>query len=313
MKFVSFLLKFTSGFLIFLVAIPSEGQQRPPVIDVSKIILSDTFNTECWFYTADLDSVNDRQLTSLAFKPKITKNNFKTISTNDVDKDWYINFCLQNPGDTSITLFFYPGIYLSRIDLYVYNDVSKNADPIPTVLPNDPDFADSIGYRSITVPAHSQKMYYASLRFVKTDVNTLEIRFVRDYYLSIFARNFKLSLTNNKMYYYIITGILLMMIFYSMAVFILNGSFEFMYYACFAFSMGLLFFLKAYYYKTPESFTNYFESYLDFIIQCLGFFFYSIFLRKFLDTKKNFPLLTINFFLAITDLLFFLNLLLTIL
>jgi signal transduction histidine kinase len=291
MKFVSTLLKFSSGLLIFLIATPSAGQQRPPAIDISKIILSDTFNTECWFYTANLDSVNAGQLTALAFKPKISKNNFKTISTADVDKDWYLNFCLQNTSDSSITLYFYPGLYLSKIDLYVYNEVSKNAEPIQPLLPNVPDFADSIGYRGITVPAHSLKMYYAGLRFVKADVNNLEIRFVRGYYLSVFARNFKLSSTNNKMYYYIITGILLMMIFYSMAVFILNGSFEFMYYACFAFSMGLLFFLKAYYYKTPESFTYYFESYLDFIIQCLGFFFYSIFLRKFLDTKKNFPLL----------------------
>ncbi|MES1223685.1 MAG: 7TM diverse intracellular signaling domain-containing protein [Bacteroidota bacterium] len=76
-----------------------------------------------------------------------------------------------------------------------------------------------------------------------------------------------------------------------MAVFILNGSFEFMYYACFAFFMGLLFFLNAYYYKTPTHFNYYFTSYLDFVILCLGFFFYAIFLRKFLETKKNFPLL----------------------
>jgi signal transduction histidine kinase len=39
------------------------------------------------------------------------------------------------------------------------------------------------------------------------------------------------------------------------------------------------------------SFNYYFESYLDFVIQSLGIFFYFIFLRKFLDTRRAYPFL----------------------
>jgi len=288
MKFVAPLLKFIPGFLIFLITIPGMAQYKPVPVDISRIILTDSINAKCWFFADSLCSVKPEQLTTLPFQPGRPKNIFRTVSQNQVEKDWYLNFCLLNSADTAITVYFYPGIYFSRIDLYLYNDSTRKADPLPVTLP---DFPDSIGYRTIILAPHTQRMYYACLRFVKTDINNMDVRIIRDYYLQVFAKNFKLSATNNKMYYYIITGILLMMIFYSMAVFILNGSFEFMYYACFAFFMGLLFFLKAYYYKTPTHFNYYFESYLDFIILCLGYFFYFIFLNKFLETRKNFPFL----------------------
>jgi len=55
--------------------------------------------------------------------------------------------------------------------------------------------------------------------------------------------------------------------------------------------MGLLFFLNAYFYKSTVPFNYFFQSYLDFMIQCLGMFFYLIFLRKFISARKNFPLL----------------------
>lgn len=288
MKFVALLLKCVTSLVIFIIAMPAMAGNRPAPVDISKIILTDTIGLRCWFFTDSLRTVKPEQLTTLPFSPNCPKNIFRSVNKEQVDKDWYLNFCLQNTSDTTITVYFYPGIYFTDIDLFVYNDSTKKADPLPAILP---DFADSIGYRTITLAAHTQKMYYARLRFVKADINNMDIRIVRDYYLPVFAKNFKLSATNNKMYYYIITGILLMMIFYSIAVFALNGSFEFMYYACFAFFMGLLFFLNAYYYKTPIYFTYFFQSYLDFIILSLGWFFYFIFLRKFLETRKKFPFL----------------------
>jgi signal transduction histidine kinase len=295
MKFIAFLLKAVAGFIFFLSPVFVWAGTQPPAVDVAKIVLADTINTKCWFVADSLRSVSNDQVARLPFSPHCPANIFRTANPHQVDKDWYLNFCLENSADTAIQVYFYPGIYFSKIDLFLYNNASGRAEPLPAVLP---PFADSIGYRTLNLAPHTRKLYYARLRFVKTDINGMDIRIVRDYYLNVFSRNFKLSATNNKMYYYIITGILLMMIFYSMAVFILNGSFEFMYYACFAFFMGLLFFLKAYYYKTPDWLNYHFESYWDFVILGLGFFFYFIFLSRFLETKKNFPFLHKLFFIG---------------
>ena len=70
-----------------------------------------------------------------------------------------------------------------------------------------------------------EAIYYAAFKFVKTRCKSMDIRIIRDYYLNCLFKELQNICHNNaKMYYYIITGILLMMIFYSMAVFILNGS-----------------------------------------------------------------------------------------
>lgn len=288
MKWIAALSKYIAGILFIFVSLHGRASGGPGPIDVAKVILNDTINTRCWFYADSLRNVQPNQIASLPYLEKSPKNLFRTVNQHQVDKDWYISFCLQNSADTTIKVFFYPGLYFSRIDLFQYNDSLKKAVAMPLEMPH---FMDSLGYRTILMPAHSQSTYYVHLRFVKTDVNNLDIRIIRDYYLHVFARNFKWSATNNKMYYYIITGILLMMIFYSMAVFIVNGSFEFMYYACFAFFMALLFFLNAYYYKVPVEFNYFFQGYLDFIILALGFFFYFIFLGRFLEARKNFPFL----------------------
>jgi signal transduction histidine kinase len=141
------------------------------------------------------------------------------------------------------------------------------------------------------LPAHSAYTYYAALKFVKTTINVIDVRVIRESALVYFSKTYRLPATNSNMYTYIIVGILSMMIFYSLAVFLLNGTLEFLYNACYAFFMGLLFFLNAYFYKATVPFNYFFQSYLDFMIQCLGTFFYLIFLRKFINARKNFPLL----------------------
>ena len=288
MKIIAALLKYVAGLCIFFIAVPVRSQQKPPPVDVARITLVDTINSAVCYYADSLRSTLSSEIAHLPYRAHIPRNIFRTASPRQVDKDWYLNFCLTNSADSSITVYFYPGIYFKKIDLFQFNQDHSGTTPSPLLLP---DLPDSIGYRGIVVPPHSQQTFFARLRFVKADINNMDLRIVRDYYLPVFSRNFKLSATNNKMYYYIITGILLMMIFYSLAVFALNKSIEFMYYACFAFFMGLLFFLNAYYYKTPAYFNYRFQSYFDFIILSLGFFFYFIFLRRFLETKKNFPFL----------------------
>ena len=274
-------------FIAMLGTLQAKAQQRPPAVDVAKILLSDTIDYRSVCFQDSLHKVTLSQLPSLTFT-QAPKNVFRHLSTRQTEEDWWLCFRLQNSADTLITVYFFPGVYASKIDIYEYNDSLKTISPVPRLLPA---ITDSIGFRGIRLaPGHSA-LYYTHLKFVHTSVNAMDIRIIRDYYLLSFSRTLKLPLNNTTMYNYIITGILLMMVFYSMAVFLLNGSIEFMYYSCFAFSTALLFFLKSFYMKSTVLFNYYFESYLDFVIQSAGIFFYFIFLRKFLETKKKFPFL----------------------
>ena len=291
MKFVKPPLKKIIFFLLLFTALCSTlqlaAQQKPPVIDIARILLSDTIDYRSVCFQDSLHTVRLNQLPSLNFT-KAPKNVFRHLNALQTEEDWWVCFRLTNSADTLLTVYFFPGVLAKTIDLFEYNDSLKTISQVPLLLP---DITDSIGYRGIRLAPGQNTLYYTHLKFVHTSINAMDIRIIRDYYLVPYSRTLKLTLNNNTMYNYIITGILLMMVFYSMAVFILNGSIEFMYYSCFAFLTALLFFLKSFYMKSTVSFNYYFESYLDFIIQSMGIFFYFIFLRKFLDTRKNFPFL----------------------
>ena len=291
MKFAQLRQKKNIFFLLLFIAASSPlllaAQQQVPVIDVAKIILSDTINFRSICFQDSLHKIKPADLQGLAFT-RAPKGIFRHLTIDQTEKDWWICFRLKNTADSLIKVYFFPGVYASTIDIYEYKDSIKSIAPVPLSMPN---IADSIGYRGIHIAPGQESLYYAHLKFVNTTVNAMDLRIIRDYYLVPFSRTLKIQLNNGNMYTYIISGILLMMIFYSMAVFILNGSIEFMYYACFALFTGLLFFLKSFYTKSTVSFNYYFESYLDFVIQSLGIFFYLIFLRKFLETKKIFPFL----------------------
>ncbi len=281
-KCIFFLFLFIAPFAVLQVA-----AQQPPPIDVATILMSDTIDFRSVCFRDSLHKVTVSQLPELNFS-QAPKNVFRHLTARQTEEDWWVCFRLHNSADTLISVYLYPGVFASTIDVFEYDDSLKAAKPIPLILP---DITDSIGFRGIRLAPGHTTLYYVHLKFVHTSVNVMDLRIIRDYYLLSFSRTLKLPLNNNTMYNYIITGILLMMVFYSMAVFILNGSIEFMYYSCFAFLTALLFFLKSFYMKSTVLFNYYFESYLDFVIQSLGIFFYFIFLRKFLDTKKQFPFL----------------------
>ncbi|MEO5683749.1 MAG: 7TM diverse intracellular signaling domain-containing protein [Chitinophagaceae bacterium] len=263
------------------------AQQKPFTVDVAAIQLNDTIDYRSVCLQDSFHKVTLAQLPNLPFKT-VPKNVLRHLNAMQAQEDWWICFRLLNSADTAISVYFFPGVFASTIDLFQYNDSLKSSTAVPLMLP---DIADSLGYRGIRLAPGQNQHYYAHLKFVHTSVNAMDLRIIRDYYMVPFSRNLKIPLNNNTMYSYLITGILLMMVFYSMAVFILNRSIEFLYYSCFAFLTALLFFLKSFYQKSTVSFNYFFESYLDFVIQSLGIFFYFIFLRKFLETRKNFPLL----------------------
>ena len=90
---------------------------------------------------------------------------------------------------------------------------------------------------------------------------------------------------------YILCGLLCMMILFSLATFLQGRNREFLYYAGYAAFLGVMLFTKQYYFGRANETNFFFESYLDFILQGLGVWFFMLFMVGFLDTKRNFPFL----------------------
>lgn len=222
--------------------------------------------------------------TSIVFIPELRHKG--TIPNDFVTQKVVLRFNLTNSADSTANAWFFPGFYYKDIKLFRLEGTTLKA--IPPVLP---PVADSVGFRLISLPAKDSATIYAELSFVKTYVNTIRPRLINIDYTKAFIAELRSTLNESDLMTYIFCGLLLMMIFFSMANFLQGANPEFLYYSGYAFFLGGMLLTKTMFGFRSSQISFFFEAYMDFIMQGLGIMFYMIFMQRFLDTKNNHPFL----------------------
>ncbi len=210
----------------------------------------------------------------------------KDVPAKFVNKKLVLRFYLSNSADLPDSVWFFPGFYYSSIQLF------RMSGSMLTKLPViEPDFPDSIGYRLITLAPHDSIIFLAELHLVKTYTNYIKPRIIQKPYLPAFL--FELTSTNFyvNMVTYIFCGLLLMMILFSAANYIMGGNEEFLLYTGYALFLGAMLFTKTYYDFKISHDVFFMEAYLDFVMQSIGIIFYMAFMQKFLSTRSKYPFL----------------------
>jgi signal transduction histidine kinase len=271
------------------VSDPIAAQTTAPVIEVSAIELSDTIAEKTLIYIDSFRSVEPGRLPTLNGFSSFQQELKSKINARQVEHTVYLKYHLKNSTDSSITLFFYPGQYFDSIVIYKLNKDDGTFETLPEI--GAPGITEPAAYRQIIMKQKEDASLFIKLRFIKTSTNKLDPQLVRDYFINGFAKNLQTPAYNLHVATYMIVGILIMMVIYSLAVFILNGTEEFLYYVLFSGFMSILFFLKLYLYGRSFPFNHFYEGYLDFIIFCIATFFYLVFIQKFITAKLNFPFL----------------------
>ncbi len=212
---------------------------------------------------------------------------YKSVIPNKfVTQQLLLQFNVQNSADSGITICFFPGFYYNKIQLYqLEGNVLKK---IPALLPNNPD---SAGFRLFTVAAGDSVTIVAQLGFIKTYINTIRPRLINAAQTDVFISSLRSDHNNLQLVTYVFCGLLLMMILFSMSNFLQGANREFLYYSGYVFFLGGMLFAKALFDFHASAISFFIESYLDFIMQCLGIMFYMIFMQKFLDTRQKHPFL----------------------
>jgi signal transduction histidine kinase len=268
---------------LILCRLPAISQKAPSkAIDVARIRTAVLIRDSSLWQVENADEKDPHRLVNYPFNGK--PPNLKKPSV--LDKTVYMKFRVYNSHDTTVSAFFHPGYYYKEISLFAYNDTTKKIEQLHQgSIPLTKD-----GFREIVVNGKESKDIYVKLRFLETS-NLLSPRLTTKDFMPSLLKNLKFSDRDNQIFTFILCGTLLMMIFYSMAVFALNRNLEFLYYSGYAFIIGVMFFLKSYFYRTPTAFNYFFESYFDFVIHSMAIYVYIAFLRKFIDAKNNFPFL----------------------
>ena len=300
------------------VTLPSNAHDtslQPVAADLANTSVLDDISGSTWLYFSNSRTLRPEQLPSIVFPIKGTKKFEHFIPVPNVDNKAILKFTLANSSDHEQRVFICPGFYYDSIQLYRLTDrhssgriasslaaaepssplapVEPSSSPgtavrveaLPSILPPD---NDSLGYRQISLRPHDTATFFAALTFIKSPTNSINPTLTRD---SLIHQGVILN-HHNKTSIDVITnlfaGIMLMMIFYAFSEYLQTSKPEFLYYAGYCLCISALLFLKSTLHSATVPFNFFFESFLDNIIFSIGYIFYIVFHRKFLETKKSY-------------------------
>jgi len=192
---------------------------------------------------------------------------------------FFMKIGLCNNSAVKRSAYIYPGSYFKEIELY------KNGSP--GLKPEDGDSVN--GFQKITLLPGEQCQVLLRLRPVKNDFNGLNPRLVSDNFIEDFTSYSVAYKSDIQIFGTVLSGVVLMMILFMLANFILGPKPEFFYNALYSLCMFLLIFFNSYLTRKTTLFANFYFSYLDFFLLVTGVIFYITFTRKFINTKENYP------------------------
>src|SRR5687767_1226357 len=208
------------------------------------------------------------------------------LGADNVSNKIVCRFSIINNGDTTERLYFFPGYFFRNVLLYQIEN--NKAMQLPVIAPR---IRDSLSIRLIYIPPHDTLTVLAECYPLRTYTSGFRPRLISPDYLDTFFVKIQLSKKDVTLFTYVFCGLLLMMILFSLANFLQGRNKESLYYAAYAFFLGFMLFTKQFYYSQSNDRNFFYESYLDFVLQTLGIWFFLLFMVEFLETKRNFPFL----------------------
>jgi len=275
-------------FFFILFFLPSYLHCQPAVpdsmyIDLEKIETYQSIRSKTEGAYLPSHSPLERSYAGLEFK---SGSFLRDIPAKYINHKLILRFYAVNRSEAVDSVWFFPSFFYCSMQLYRVSGNKLFA--IPNV---EPSFDDSMGYRLLTLGPHDSSAFLAELGFVKTYTNSIRPRLIHKTLLSTFI----FDISSNHLYVNIVTyifcGLLLMMVLFSIANYLLGGSTEFLYYTGYALFLGGMLFTKTYYDLRINQEVFFMEAYLDFIMQCTGIAFYMVFMQKFLSTRLKYPFL----------------------
>ena len=206
----------------------------------------------------------------------------KNIPNNYVTKKSIVKFSVCNSGDTTIGVYFFPGLHYR--DIKLYKQESDQLVKIPSILPKN---INGQGYRLISVANGDSAIIIVELSFVKTYTNYIRPRLINAESVDSFISDLHNLNNSENTFTYIFSGVLLMMVLFSLAGYLQGSNREFLFYAGYAFFMGSMLFTKSLYNSFTNPLNYFLEGYFDFILQGAGILCYTLFMQKFLTTKND--------------------------
>ncbi|MEO6916394.1 MAG: hypothetical protein ABI151_12760, partial [Chitinophagaceae bacterium] len=195
--------------LCFSSALYSREVPARDTLDISRYKVSQRIRSFCLWYKDSLNNISEDHLDQINFTD-VVPHSINSISL--VNKTIYLTCVIRNNEDSLLRDYFNPGFYFRVIRVFEFDSLTGKTK----LLPNYPGEAE--GFKLIYLEPHSSKQFYFKLRSIRSDIK-FEPSLVPDYFHDSFLLKTQQLLKYTNIITYIISGILLMMIFYSLAVY----------------------------------------------------------------------------------------------
>jgi signal transduction histidine kinase len=277
--------------LLFCFASNSYAQWADSMmIDVAGIRYQKPIYKQSLFTSTPKHQIPDADIVKLPFKQCVGTYEPHDLPGHLIEQDCFLQIYLKNSADTAIMVYFTPGNYCRSVTLFKAqpgNEAGTLVRLPDSLTTNERD----AGVKLITLQPHEQAIYICRFNWVRTNINSLIPRIIRYDYLQQWGTIQRDRGGLLDVFTYTVSGVLLFMIFYSLAVYIQSRNKEFIFYAGYTFLTCSLLFLKSYLNYSATAFNHFYEEYLDFMIMTASVVLYQIFMRKFINSKEQYPLL----------------------
>ena len=281
------------GLLVFWipVAFPGALSAQDPVIEINSFRNQRIIDTLVRYELTEPGVIADQEIpVKLRFANFLPSKISQKLPDNWVEKELFLKFILFNDTDQPRSVSFYPGTYFTDIKIFK-STTDLNSSNFKLIKDSYPPDKNIEGYHLITLQAGEKSVFFARLRFLRSSQNTLLPIIMKADYIDKHKAVAIVRRADLDIVTFIASGMMLMMIIYSLAAFIQNNNKEYLYYALYAFFTGLLLFLISFLGRRLNKFNFFYIEYLDLMILCASVYYYQAFMRTFLDTKNNHPYL----------------------
>lgn len=204
-----------------------------------------------------------------------------------IDGYVYLMFRIVNDQAAERSFYFTAGNFATEIFLYTRNPTDLQWVEIKPILATYNEKA----YRQIIIETQKEIVLLAKVKFAKTNVSILKPYLINTPFLKYYITELRSKFYGLDIITYILTGVLIMMLLFSLANYVQTRKKEFLYYSIYAFCVATLLSLKAINFGSSTQFTIFFEEYLDYALLIFGYIFYIDFTRMFLNTPQKYPVL----------------------
>jgi signal transduction histidine kinase len=231
-----------------------------------------------------IDSLRDVPLKDINRQPFVPLENVefrKSIPRNLLLKTCYLRFSLEDSSNLPASYYYYPGMHYDNLDLFRVKP-DGNLEAISGTHRKN-------GFLYFTTVPGGANHYIARLKFSRTNNNNISSKLVSPEQLQNFTLQLSNSIHDRNTAGFVLSGILLMMIIFTLVNYLVSGKKEFFYNCLYSLCMFLLIFLFSYLNNDTGKFNAFFLSYFSLFLLIIGTIFYIQFTRVFLNTASRYP------------------------